>query len=62
MKLVAGQIVPIRRKCVVNPACTCKYLEEPVFSSIVMYSVEVDLWIPVNNCMWHSPEQHTFFV
>jgi hypothetical protein len=33
-RLIAGQLILIRRKSSVNLACACRYLEEPILSTL----------------------------
>ena len=33
-RLIASQLIPISPKSAVNLACTCRYLEEPVLSTL----------------------------
>jgi len=48
-RLVANQLIPINRKSAVNLACVCRYLEEPVLSTL--WETQTSLCTLLRRCL-----------
>ena len=59
-RFIANQLVPISRKSAANLACACRYLEEPVLSTLweTQQSLNILLEVLPREAWHHTPRRH----